>query len=59
MLDEALRDLRTDRRMLDRRGWITRQELAATLAELPDAADKAAPQEESPAATPQTPLSEG
>jgi len=59
MLDEALRDLRTDRRMLDRRGWITRQELATTLAELPDSADKVAPQEESPAPTPQTPRSEG
>ena len=54
MLDEALRDLRTDRRMLDRRGWITRQELATTLAELPDAADKVAPQEESPAPTPRS-----
>ena len=59
MLDEALRDLRTDRRMLDRRGWITRQELATTLAELPDSADKLAPQEEPLAATPQTPRPEG
>ncbi|MCX5739654.1 MAG: hypothetical protein NTZ61_14395 [Proteobacteria bacterium] len=59
MLDEALRDLRTDRRMLDRRGWITRQELATTLAELPDTADKVAPQEEPLAAPPQTPRSEG
>jgi uncharacterized protein YidB (DUF937 family) len=59
MLDEALRDLRTDRRMLDRRGWITRQELATTLADLPDAADKVAPQEEAPAQAPQTPRSEG
>ncbi len=59
MLDEALRDLRTDRRMLDRRGWITRQELATTLAELPDVADKVAPQEESPAAPPQASRSEG
>jgi hypothetical protein len=59
MLDEALRDLRTDRRMLDRRGWITRQELAATLAGLPDAADKVAPQEEPLTVPPQTPLSEG
>ena len=54
MLDEALRDLRTDRRMLDRRGWITRQELATMLAALPDAADKVAPQEESPAPTPRS-----
>jgi hypothetical protein len=59
MLDEALRDLRTDRRMLDRRGWITRHELAKTLAELPDTADKVAPQEEMPVAPPETPRSEG
>ena len=58
MLDEALRDLRTDRRMLDRRGWITRQELATTLAELPDTAEKIAPQEEAPAPAPQTPRAE-
>ena len=59
MLDEALRDLRTDRRMLDRRGWITRQELATTIAELPDLADKVAPQDETPAPTPPTPRAEG
>ncbi len=59
MLDEALRDLHTDRRMLDRRGWITRQELAKTLADLPDLTDKVAPQEEAAAPTPQTPRSEG
>jgi hypothetical protein len=59
MLDEALRDLRTDRRMLERRGWITRQELATTLAELPDAADKVAPQEEPPAPAPPSSRSEG
>ena len=59
MLDEALRDLRTDRRRLERRGWITRQELATTLAELPDSADKVAPQEEPPAPAPQSSRSEG
>lgn len=59
MLDESLRDLRTDRRMLERRGWITRQELAATLAELPDVADKVAPQEEPPAPVPQSSRAEG
>jgi len=59
MLDEALRDLRTDRRMLERRGWITRQELATTLAELPDVADKVAPQEEPPAPAPPPSRSEG
>ena len=59
MLDEALRDLRTDRRMLERRGWLTRQELATILAELPDVADKVAPQEEPPAPAPQSSRSEG
>jgi hypothetical protein len=54
MLDEALRDLKVDRRMLERRGWITRQELAAALAALPDSADKVAPQEEVPAAPPRS-----
>jgi hypothetical protein len=54
MLDEALRDLKVDRRMLERRGWITRQELAAAFAALPDSADKVAPQEEAPAAPPRT-----
>ncbi|HUT78447.1 MAG TPA: hypothetical protein VM285_12215 [Polyangia bacterium] len=52
MLDEALRDLKVDRRMLERRGWITRQERAAAFAALPDAADKVAPQEETPPAPP-------
>jgi hypothetical protein len=47
MLDESLRDLKVDRRMLERRGWITRQERAAAFAALPDSADKVAPQEES------------
>ena len=59
MLDEALRDLRTDCRMLERRGWITRRDLATTLAELPDSADKVAPQEEPPAPAPQSSRSEG
>jgi hypothetical protein len=55
MLDDALRDLKLDRRMLERRGWITRQELAAAMTALPDSADKVAPQEETPA----PPRSEG
>ena len=54
MLDESLRDLKIDRRMLERRGWITRQELAAAIAALPDCADKVAPQEESPAPPPRS-----
>jgi hypothetical protein len=45
MLDDALRDLKFDRRMLERRGWTTRAEVERTLADLPDVADKAAPPE--------------
>ena len=56
MLDEALRDLRVDRRMLERRGWITRKDLADAMASLPDVADKVAPQEEP---SPQASRSEG
>jgi hypothetical protein len=46
MLDDALRDLRLDRRLLERRGWLTRAELERALESLPDVASKAAPQEE-------------
>jgi hypothetical protein len=45
MLDDALRKLQLDRRLLDRRGWITRDARERALAELPDVADKAAPAE--------------
>jgi hypothetical protein len=48
MLDEALRALRLDSRLTDRRGWIDRKELARELAELPDVSDKAAPPEPTP-----------
>jgi hypothetical protein len=46
MLDEALRKLRVDRRLADRRGWIPKKELDRELAALPDVADKIAPPEE-------------
>jgi len=54
MLDDALRKLRLDRRLAERRGWITKAELERALAELPDVEDKAAPPETpaEPAATP-------
>jgi hypothetical protein len=45
MLDDALRKLRLDRRLLERRGWISKAELDRALAELPDVEDKAAPPE--------------
>jgi hypothetical protein len=51
MLDDALRKLRLDRRLLERRGWITRDELSRALADLPDVADKAAPPETTPEET--------
>lgn len=50
MLDDALRQLRLDRRLLERRGWIPRAELESALAALPDVESKAAPPE--PAAEP-------
>ena len=54
MLDEALRKLRLDRRLVDRRGWIPKAELERALAELPDVESKAAPPETpgEPASTP-------
>jgi len=45
MLDDALRKLRLDCRLQDRRGWIPRAELERALAELPDVEHKAAPPE--------------
>jgi hypothetical protein len=42
MLDDALRALRLDRRLLDRRGWTAKAEMDRALAELPDVASKAA-----------------
>jgi hypothetical protein len=49
MIDPALRKLRLDRRLLDRRGWIDPKELARELAALPDVSAKIAPAEEASA----------
>lgn len=46
MIDPALRKLRLDRRLLDRRGWISPQELTSELAALPDVSGKIAPSED-------------
>jgi len=46
MIDPALRKLRLDRRMLDRRGWIPQKDLERELAELPDVSAKVAPTED-------------
>lgn len=48
MIEPALRKLRLDRRLLDRRGWIDRKELDRELAALPDVSAKIAPQEPLP-----------
>jgi hypothetical protein len=47
MIDPALRKLRLDRRMLDRRSWIAPKDLERELAALPDVSAKIAPTEES------------
>lgn len=46
MVQDYTRNLKLDRRLLRRRGWIDRQELEKALADLPDVSDKAAPQGE-------------
>lgn len=40
MIDRHIRDLRLDRRLLNRRGWISAQDLDDALEALPDVADK-------------------
>lgn len=40
MIDRHIRDLRLDRRLLNRRGWISAQDLEEALSSLPDVADK-------------------
>jgi hypothetical protein len=51
MIDPALRKLRLDRRMMDRRGWIGQQDLDRELSELPDVSAKIAPTEDAGEAT--------
>ena len=47
---EALQQLRLDRRLIKRRGWISGAELEKAIEALPDVADKVAPpDEEAPA----------
>jgi hypothetical protein len=41
MIDRHIRDLRFDRRLQHRRGWIPAQDREEALASLPDVADKA------------------
>jgi hypothetical protein len=46
MDQKSLQQLRLDRRLLRRPGWIGREELARSLEALPDVSDKIAPREE-------------
>ena len=55
MLDDALRQLRFDRRMLERRGWTTKADVERALAELPDVESKAAPPDTNPSEPSNTP----
>jgi hypothetical protein len=43
---EAMENLRLDRRLIDRRTWISRAELEKSLEALPDVSHKIAPSEE-------------
>ena len=47
---ESTKKLKVDRRLIDRRGWISKAELEKELAALPDVSDKIAPPEEESAA---------
>jgi len=50
VIDESLKKLRLDRRLADRPGWATKEELDQAMAALPDVSDKIAPAEEPPPA---------
>ena len=49
MADRTKEHMRTDRRLLERPGWITKAELEQELAALPDVSDKIDPREDDPA----------
>ena len=42
---ESMKRLKLDRRLIGRRGWISRQDLERELSALPDASDKIQPDE--------------
>jgi hypothetical protein len=46
MDQKAMQQFHLDRRLISRRGWIGREELARALEALPDVSDKIAPREE-------------
>ena len=43
---EAMEKLRLDRRLINRRGWVSKAELEKNLEALPDVSDKIAPRED-------------
>jgi hypothetical protein len=56
MDQKAMQQFRLDRRLIRRRGWIGREELARAVEALPDVSDKIAPREEEEA--PEAPAGE-
>jgi hypothetical protein len=46
MDQKAMQQFHLDRRLISRRGWIGREELARALEALPDVSEKIAPREE-------------
>jgi hypothetical protein len=54
MLQDSIRSLKLDRRLRNRRGWVSDQELSRALEQLPDVKEKAAePAPPPPADAPQ------
>lgn len=53
MIHDSTRSLKFDRRLLRRRGWVDPEELEKELADLPDVSDKAQPQDEEGAPSPE------
>lgn len=43
---ESIKKLKVDRRLIDRRGWISKADLDKELESLPDTSDKIAPPDE-------------
>jgi hypothetical protein len=52
MLQDSIRSLKLDRRLRNRRGWVSEEELSRALEQLPDVKDKAAEAAPAPAAEP-------
>jgi uncharacterized protein YidB (DUF937 family) len=55
MIYDYIRNLKFDRRLLRRRGWVDQEELEKELADLPDVSDKAQPQGEELSPEPEAP----